>query len=165
MSWSPDQLREVLGSDAGSLDLAGADISVPKEFFGERYRAATVPEAIQHDSLGRLVCFGRTWLTDPICVEPVTGQVVEIRPNSADVYVVNSSLRQFTDTVRATIQALPYYEDGSNDEEVRAAVTRLSGIIRDIDPPAMIRHRFWSTFVEDVEMGDFTTDRIADDDF
>jgi len=27
----------------------------------------------------------------------------------------------------------------------------------------MMRDRFWSTFVDDVQVGDFTTDRIVED--
>jgi hypothetical protein len=41
--------------------------------------------------------------------------------------------------------------------EIHAVARDLADLIRGIDPEAMADDRFWSTFVDDVEMGDFAT--------
>ena len=161
--WPAGAIRNVWGDAVATrVDPTNAGRSIPRAFFGERYQALLHPELLVHPRLGSLAVFGRTWGTDPIGVVPKTGEVVEARLQSDETYFVNSSLQQFTDTVRATIEALPYYEDNSSDTQVRSAVHRLTNIIRDIDRSAIRRDQFWSTFVDDVQMGDFYTERMPE---
>jgi hypothetical protein len=51
----------------------------------------------------------------------------------------------------------PYYDEDAEFDEIDAVARDLADLIRGIDPEAMADDRFWSTFVDDVEMGDFAT--------
>jgi hypothetical protein len=73
------------------------------------------------------------------------------------VLFVNSSIAAFTETVRVVLERFPYYDEDAELDEVHAAARDLADLIRRIDPKAMRVDRFWSTLVDDVEMGDFAT--------
>ena len=73
------------------------------------------------------------------------------------VLFVNSSIAAFTATVRAVLERFPYYDEDAEFDGIHAVARDLADLIRGIDPEAMADDRFWSTFVDDVEMGDFAT--------
>ena len=76
---------------------------------------------------------------------------------------VNSSVGQFTETVRAVMDRFPYYDRGSAWGDWEAAGNDLMRLIEAVDPEAAIPDRFWSTFVDDVKMGDFDTRSVVEE--
>jgi hypothetical protein len=46
---------------------------------------------------------------------------------------VNSSLSAFTAVVREVSRGFPFYPDDATDDEIKAAVSRISGVIGEID--------------------------------
>ena len=128
---------------------------VPRDLFSGRYTSAQKPVVLDVPEHGQLIQFGLT-MRDPVCVDPTTGQVLEII-RKGGVLFVNSTLAAFTETVRAVLARFPYYDEDAEFDEIDAAARDLAGLIRGIDPEAMVPDRFWSTFVDDVEMGDFAT--------
>jgi hypothetical protein len=132
---------------------------VPKDLFGGRYTAVDDLTVRDAPGFGRVVQFGSVMQDDPICVDPATGQVLELpHVSHAAPLVVNSSLNAFTETVRVVLERFPYYDEDAEFEEIRAVAHELGDLIRRIDPVAMATDQFWSTFVDDVEMGDFATE-------
>lgn len=73
---------------------------------------------------------------------------------------VNTSIGQFTQTVQAVIGRFPYYDQGGDDEIMHAAAADLRDIVRRIDPAAAVPDRYWSTFADDAENGDLSTEEI-----
>jgi len=128
---------------------------VPRDLFSGRYTCVQRPAVLDVPEHGRLIQFGLT-MQDPVCVDPTTGQVLEII-RKGSVLFVNSSLAAFTETVRTVLARFPYYEEDAEFDEIDAAARDLADLIRGIDAEAMTVDRFWSTFVDDVQMGDFAT--------
>jgi len=134
---------------------------VPKEIFGQRYQAA---EAITHVVLDEknLLRFGCVMLCSSMCMDAATGSIVELGPDSTILFV-NSSLETFIETAKAVIARFPFY--GENDAGVEEVVDRaakdVTDAIRSVEESAFERDRFWSTLVDDIQMGDFATEWIV----
>lgn len=138
---------------------------LPRNFLGPLYSAADRLEIIDVSPLGRLIRFGSSsHFSDGLFIDPSTGEIIDVTRCEVRSFV-NSSLEQFGQTVTAVVERFPFYSRGSdfdvNDEEVAAAVRDLSAIIGRIDPPAMVRDRYWSTFVDDVAIGDYATEDVG----
>jgi SUKH-4 immunity protein len=134
---------------------------IPKEFAYHDYKADDVLTFVVHGGRGRLIRFGSSELTDAVCVDPSTGEVVVvIHFPAAPPGFVNSSMPQFTRTMSEVIERFPYYSADASDEEIASASQSLQTIIRNIDPPALIPGRYWSTFIADVEIGDLSTEDV-----
>ena len=129
---------------------------VPRDLFSGRYACVQKPAVLDVPEYGRLIQFGLLVHDDPICVDPTTGQVLEILRKGTALFV-NSSIAAFTEIVRAVLARFPYYDEDAEFDEIDAVARDLADLIRGIDPEAMADDRFWSTFVDDVEMGDFAT--------
>jgi SUKH-4 immunity protein len=127
---------------------------VPREFF--RYRAAKTMSVAQDRGGRSLVCFGLSGPLDiPVCVDPVTGEVVQLSYTRTDVAMfVISSIGLFRATIDALSRRRPFYLENPTDQEIDKASEDVARIVRDIDPPAMEPHRFWSKMAGDVGMGD-----------
>jgi hypothetical protein len=152
----------------------------------ERYRAARRLMLVGDIEGREFVSFGRTMLMHHICLDPQTGQVIEVirsrrrldEPYKAlmPAQLVNSGLDQFTTSVRVVIERFPF-DDGSlvrernqtdaeEDEEWRlleAAVRDMRTLLLDIDPAPLAIDGFWSTFLDDVGIGDFMTPDVLSD--
>jgi hypothetical protein len=140
---------------------------LPKNFLGPLYSAAERLAIVDVPPLDRLVRFGHSSdFSDGLFINPVTGEIVEVALGQVRSFV-NSSLDQFTQTVTAIVERFPFYSRDAeyevNDEEVAVAVRDLTAIISGIDPPAMEVDRFWSTFVDDVAIGDYATEDVLGD--
>jgi hypothetical protein len=137
---------------------------LPRNFLGPLYSAAEKLAIVDVPPLGRLIRFGNSsHFSDGLFINPGTGEIVDVAQGQVRSFV-NSSLEQFGQTVSAIVVRFPFYsrdaEYAVNDEAVAAAVLDLSAIIDRIDPPAMIKDRFWSTFVDDVAIGDYATEDV-----
>jgi hypothetical protein len=135
---------------------------VPKGFIGRRYAIAPKLTLLAYKEEKRLLRFGSSGLADSICVDLMTGYVVEvINAAGAPLLFVNTSLEKFTQTVKVVLGRFPYYVEGSTDDEIHAVADELLRMISGIDPEAVVPDRYWSTFIDDVEIGDLSTEAIS----
>jgi hypothetical protein len=134
---------------------------VPKRFIGRRYTADSSVALLDRQDHKPILRFGSTGLSGAIGVDLATGHIVEVIdvPDSPLLFV-NTSIEQFTQTVKAVIDRFPYYEEGAAEEEIQGVASELLEKIRNIDPAAAVPDRYWSTFVDDVEIGDLSTEAI-----
>jgi SUKH-4 immunity protein len=134
---------------------------VAKEFDYGNYHADNGLSLIGSDR-GRLVRFASGGLADAIGIDPDTGGVVYVvNVQEAPTAFVNSSLPQFTRTLKAIIERFPYYDRSASDEEIDSVSHSLESIINNIDPPALLDNRYWSTFISDCEIGDLATEVLS----
>ncbi|WP_074989915.1 SUKH-4 family immunity protein [Streptomyces misionensis] len=157
-NWPSFAMVQIHGSSAGNPDWDGPDLTleVPRAMVGATYRAA---DALTRGH-GSLVRFGSTGLFGSILLDTVTGAVVKLERDAHHVSIVNSSLPNFVVVVRAVIERFPFYDSGSDDSEWMAAARAVEEIVRGVDPGAFIRDGFWETLVNDIEMGDFSTEDV-----
>lgn len=166
---------------------------VPKSLLG-RYSAIGQLVLLGIPGYGPLVCFGVDGVFVKICLDPHTGEVVDVvldkkpgkQPSSTHgpaavirpPLLVNSSLNLFIESVQAVLNRFPF-DSGDSVREVRnaqtdgwaiaeermrewdRAVRELAEALRQIDPPAIAdESSFWRTFMDDVQMGDFSTEDV-----
>jgi hypothetical protein len=95
-------------------------------------------------------------LDDAMCIDPTTGAVWEPlnRPVPRRLFV-SSSLSQFADTVEAVAAMFPFYDGPDDGQAADQAAHDLGVLIEGIDVEAVVPDRFWSTFLDDVAIGDF----------
>ena len=109
------------------------------------------------------------------CFDPATGEVLELSDwPGMEPYLVNTTLDQFTRTVKAVTGAFPYYDDmpiAVDDVEADARIAervataaRIGDLLREIDPVAMAPDGFWDNFLVDVGMGDYSTEDVLRED-
>jgi SUKH-4 immunity protein len=85
-----------------------------------------------------------------------TGEIVHApAPDSDDLNPVNSTLKQFCESVESVIQRYPF-EDPSDDLDEVAEGPRRE--LAQIDTAAAAHNGFWETFTDDVAMGDYLTE-------
>jgi hypothetical protein len=134
---------------------------VPKNFFGKRYSARPLLEPIDVPGRGTLIRFGDLGLWGSIYADPATDEAIEEYPPTVP-RLANSSLIQFSRTTKALIELFPYYDDGADLDEREAAAKRLRQVIRSVDQAAVDDpDSFWSTFLDDVSIGDFSPGQFA----
>ena len=152
LSWDsvPDDARDALMA-----------ARLPKSFFGRRYVALAEPVA-QLRNGRHLVRFGDVLLFGGIFYDPSTGQVLQLpdAPGAAS-HIVNSTLDQFTSTVRAVIDMFPFYSDDSELEQRMEVAASISAAIGRLDAAALDPDGFWGTFLDDVVNGDFATEDVV----
>jgi hypothetical protein len=96
-----------------------------------------------------------------MCVDVTTGRVVEIiNSPAAKPLFVNTSIEQFTRTVKVLVDRFPYYGQEAPDYEIDQVADELQDLITRIDPEASLPDRYWSTFVDDARIGDLSTEAI-----
>src|SRR5258708_14073249 len=110
---------------------------VPKGFVSARYRANRVL-SLRTDNHGRqLIAFGTMVLDGAMCLDPVTGEVVQLVGRSSNRFFVNSTLASFTRLVREVSNAFPFYSDDASKDEIIAAAEAVSEIVRKVDGEAL----------------------------
>ncbi len=184
VGWRPQEHVELVtfaGSPGIPHELATPllERGVPKGMLG-LYRAANAL-TLQKGSGGRqFVCFGSIAYAHRACLDPQTGAVVallDLRGGEGGVGgdewavgLVNLSLEQFIASVSAVLTRYPFdspQAQGESDEsyldrsnaELHRAVDDLRQALRAIDPTATADPgRFWLDFIDDVQMGAYSTD-------
>lgn len=134
---------------------------VPKSFIGRRYTADSDVSLLDREGHQTILRFGTSGFSDAIGLDLATGNVIEILTvaDFAPVFV-NKSTEKFTLTVKAVIDRFPYYGQDATDEEIQDVARELRDIIKHIDSEATVPDRYWSTFIDDVEIGDLSTEAI-----
>lgn len=146
----PDDARQALQA-----------VQLPRNFFGSRYMTIPEPLVVEFPDGRRLVQFGQTMLFGKVYFDPSTGQVLErVDRPWASTQFVNSSLGQFTSTIRAVLDMFPFYDGNSELEERMGVTATISNIVGRIDPAALDPNGFWGTFLDDVTNGDFATEDV-----
>jgi hypothetical protein len=136
---------------------------VPKGSVGRAYRAASELTWINVPGRGRLICFGKSGLSNDICVDPSNGEVLHV-VDGTNPRLVNSTIGQFVESVRAVIGMFPYYETSDDSfDHGQAVADRIAAAIKRIDPAAAEPDTFWETFVQDVAIGDYSTADVVKD--
>lgn len=135
---------------------------IPTSFLRRRYQSDPSVSFVGLPGGGWMLRFGTTGSGNAVGVDLQNGAVIEVLdlPNSPNLFV-NSSLRQFANTVIAVSSRYPYYDQDADLEEREAVAGDILGVIREIDPEAAVPDRFWSTFVDDMEIGDLSTQDIS----
>ena len=134
---------------------------VPKKSIAHRYRADSDVTLLRRQGDDAVMRFGSSGLSDAVGIHLATGNVVEeINARGFPLCFVNTSIEKFALTVEAVIDRFPYYGQDATDGEIDVAAADLRDIIRRIDSPAMVPDRYWSTFADDVENGDMSTEEI-----
>lgn len=159
---------------------------VPRSLFG-LYRAASELTLFEDPGRGQLVCFGTAGLNGLVCLDPHTGQVVDliyVPVATANVragvlrpaWLVNSSLEQFSESVRVVLNRFPFDSvsmkgtldlDGSDWDDLHNewnhAADEMEEALRAIDPAAVADpNGFWMTFLDlDVRSGDYMTSEMV----
>jgi hypothetical protein len=135
---------------------------VPRGFIGRRYSADPELSVVERPGSTAMLRFGSAGLGDAIAIDLDTGHVIELVNARVPVEVfVNSTIQQFSRTVESMIDRFPYYDSDEDGDELDAVSHELLELIRRIDPPAAIPDRYWSTFIDDVGIGDLTTEAVA----
>jgi len=137
-----------------------ATLGVPRNFIGKRYRLSSEVRPVALPAFGTLVQFADSAL-GALYLDPSNGKVIS--PTSADgPIIVNSSLRQFDDTVRTVIEMFPFYNRGSSIEERQGVADRMRSALQLIDPAATVVDSFWGNYIDDLEIGDFATEDVLE---
>lgn len=135
---------------------------VPQSFFGRRYRAVPEPVLVRVADGRHLVRFGQAMLFGSMYLDPSTGRVLQLADTpEASGHIVNGSLDQFANTIRAVIGMFPFYDGDSELEERVQVAGRIAEVIRRIDMSALDPDGFWGTFLDDVINGDFATEDVV----
>ncbi|MEV0282147.1 SUKH-4 family immunity protein [Streptomyces sp. NPDC050610] len=140
----------------------GLTIDVPAEMVGYRYEADEALTIVSDMESGRFVKFGSNGVLGSTLLDTATGEVVQYVPGAGRVHLMNSSLPAFTETVKKFSERFPFYSSDSDASEIAAAAADVDQLIRHIDPPALVQDGFWATLIDDMEIGDFSTEGILD---
>jgi len=137
------------------------EIGIPQSLLGGRYTAYTEPSVLPRDGHPPVVCFGSSGPFVTIGIDTENGNVVYVLDvPEKPVNLVNATAILFTQTVQALIGRFPYHAKDAENQELDAVSAELREIIRSIDPEAAVLGRYWPSFVDDVQMGDFNTEDI-----
>lgn len=133
---------------------------VPRVFFHRRYRSLAQAQWVEVPGRRQLVWFGNSRSTGRVVLDAITGEVLEIieASNTPRVAFINTSLDAFARTAEAALARFPFYSRDDELEARRRVAEELSAAMTQIDPLSMRSDQFWSTFVDDVEIGDFATE-------
>ncbi len=137
----------------------GSDVQVPKKFF--RYSAADRLVRTHVLGHGELVRFGNDGPFGGMYFDSTTNAVFNcVERPMTEPRLVNSTLRQFRETVKAVLAMFPLYGREAELEERETVASTVAGVIARIDADAMTVDTFWATFVDDLVIGDFATEDI-----
>jgi len=153
----PNELDDSVPDD---VRMAANDLTrqgVPKALLRHRYQ---VDEKITHVVVNQknFLRFGSTIGVSSMCMDVATGSIVILRGTA--VGFVSSSLEKFIETVKAVTARFPFYseKDVLVEEVVDQAVKDVMDAIRSVDERALEQDGFWTTLVDDIQMGDFATE-------
>lgn len=96
-----------------------------------------------------------------LAIDLSNGHVIKVIDVPAKpMLLVNTTVDQFTLTVRAMTERFPYYAKTAEYEEMDRIAEELRGIVRSIDEKAAVPGCYWSAFIDDVQDGNFATEDI-----
>jgi hypothetical protein len=168
----PLESVEPVMSDASSRLFGQNPISVPREvLFGALFRADLIVEKVARPDGSPLLRLGSTGGSMAVCLDPSNGRIVSLfdtraqtvrstRPGWSET-TVNSSLSAFMRAASAVTNRFPYYSLGSSPDQMSEVARELRETLASIDPLAVEPDRLWSTFLDDVAIGDYATENVG----
>ena len=132
----------------------GRMIGLPQRFF-HYFTTDGLLRPLDHGT--GIIRFGYSISGDYIAVDSASGRVVLANAKTSSISsVVNSSLANFIDFLQVCESRYPYYADeGDLDDSIQAAEA-LRNELASIDPAALEPGTYWSDFLSDVAIGDYT---------
>jgi hypothetical protein len=150
--------------ERGTVDGSNAVLTVPAVVLSAGLFAADDELTRVRVADGRsLLCFGSTGLFGKICLAEESSQVIHLwridaEPRAIDL--VNSSLEAFIRCARAVVDRFPYYDDDADDDVPTEVGAELAQLLVGIDDVTQVADSYWMTFVDDVQMGTFSTQDV-----
>ncbi|MEV4806622.1 SUKH-4 family immunity protein [Nonomuraea sp. NPDC049421] len=136
---------------------------IPSGMLGGEYEAAEHLTLMEVPGRGGLIRFGETKNGD-ICIDPSTGEVLEVIGQKRDcARLANTNIHLFIESVKAVLDRFPFYSVGSDLDSRVIVANDLTELIRAIDSFAVYQDSFWSTFIDDVEIGDYATEEVLEE--
>jgi hypothetical protein len=160
--YSSDDMPTELIEGAPEVVRILSEAGAPAFFFSRDYMADPKLEMLEYKNFGKIVKLGTMHGGGWIAVEVSSGRVVGINHHLNAPLFINSSIPQFTQTVQAAMDRFPYYDEDAEPEECLEAGRDLLDLIASIDAEAAVPNRYWSTFVDDVQMGNYDTQGILE---
>lgn len=136
------------------------DRGLPRNLIGREYNL--LPSARIIESEGRrLIWFANCSSTVKMCVAVQDGAVVTVSKSGVQrLRKVNSTLDQFLTSVKRIISRFPFYSEEADPAEFEDVANELESILLEIDPGSIVDDGFWSTFIDDVRLGDYATELV-----
>ena len=157
-------------------------LGVPQRILGNHYTALRHLELVEHPALGFLVRFALVGRRGGICFHPATQSIHWLTgARSGQERFVNTTLAQFNESVRTVIDRFPFDRDVASTAHPHDTSARwysratgqrsdvqwghvgeeLRELLRRIDPESVAHpDGYWNSFVNDVQMGDYSTDDV-----
>jgi hypothetical protein len=137
------------------------ETGMPAALLGGRYRADPRLTVLPLVGGGSVIRFGTSGLAQAVGVDVRTGNVLGVLdvPERPTI-LINTAVDLFTATVRGMFERFPYYGKNAEWTEIDSACAELREIVRSIDAAAAVPGCYWPGFVDDVQMGDFSTEDI-----
>lgn len=145
---------------AGTRAARLVDQGIPRSLMGVSYVSRDSLDFLEIPHKKNLICFGISGLSEKICVDPDSGEVLQIDASNEGAQFVNSNLEKFTQSVDSVIHRFPFYNLDDDLDDYERVSFELSAIINRIDDRGLTRNGFWETFVSDVSIGDYATEQI-----
>lgn len=138
-------------------------VDVPRDLFGDMYRAHSSLSLKVIQGGREVACFGDVGRIDWACFDLVSTEVFQVSKISDDPpRLINSTLGAFSETVRIVIERFPFYDTEDYDlwDEVADEMSHMMG---EIDQASLVVDSFWATFIDDMRMGDLSTEDVLAD--
>jgi hypothetical protein len=110
-----------------------------------------------------LLCFGSTGLQGKICLDEGSGQVIDLWSSDSEpraIDLVNTSLEAFIRCARVVVERYPYYADDADDDVPMDFGAEIQRVLAGIDGATQLVDSYWMTFIDDVQMGSFSTQEV-----
>ena len=154
-----EQVVELLG-DLPAVRRSLFETGVPAHLFN-RYLADLGLSILVPQENVPLVRFGTSGLVQAVGVDVRSGRVLAVLyPELEPTILVNSTIDHFSRTVRALVDRFPYYSRDADWSEIDLACAHLSEAVRSIDEVAGAPGCYWPGFIDDVQMGVFSTEDV-----
>ena len=157
----PPWLEDAVAASPSNHDVL-FESGVPQRFIGRRFRVDDEVVMV-HSGRGAVLRFGTTGQSAAVGVVMDTGHVVEVleTPDARELFI-NTSLSTFVETVQRVAERFPFYGTDDQEDEIESASDDVLELVRRIDPAAAEPDRYWSTFVDDMRIGDLTTEAVLE---
>ena len=141
--------------------LCGFELRVPECLLTKKTYVAHARAIRLTDGARQLLAFGASGTAGQLCVDLNSGEVVERGPALGPARLVNASVDMFSRSVHSAVAAFPFYDREADDHERRRVARRMASQLGEIDSSSLLdADSFWSTFVDDLELGDYATEDI-----
>lgn len=138
-------------------------VGVPRRVIGHEYRALETAARVPALGSDDLLAFGENGLNGRICVRSTEGSVVSVELGRVPVIgYVNRDIESFRKCVAVVIERFPFYATDEDPNLYGEVAEDLRNSLSRIDDSIMVDDDFWTTFSDDVAIGDYSTEQILE---